>query len=186
MQSSWWTSERLNPKKNAHHGSATDHFTRQGQIITTCTKVNQLKGNLPSVNESVTPVHSVASGEKEQIMLPLSKKQLMLPSSDLFTCQGQIITTCTKIHQLKGNLPSVNESVTPGSQCSKWGKKQLMLPLSDHFTHQGLTITTCTQIHLFKGNLPAEYEQSAPFDSVASEEKEQIMLPLSDHFTHQG
>jgi len=31
-----------------------------------------LKGNLLPENESVPPVHSVASGEKEQIMLPLS------------------------------------------------------------------------------------------------------------------
>jgi len=57
--------------------SLSDHFTRQGQTITTCTQIRLFKGNLPPETESVTPVHSVA-GKKEQIMLPLSQ----------FTCQG--------------------------------------------------------------------------------------------------
>jgi len=41
-------------------------------------------------------VHSVASGEKEQLMLPLS---------DPFTRQGWINTTCTQISLFKCNLP---------------------------------------------------------------------------------
>jgi len=41
------------------------------------------------------PVHSEASGEKEQIMLPLT---------DHNTRQGLTISTCTQIRVFKGNL----------------------------------------------------------------------------------
>ena len=57
----------------------SDHFTRQGYTIATCTQTLLFKGNLPAEYERITPFHSVSSGEKEQIMLLLS---------DHFTRQG--------------------------------------------------------------------------------------------------
>ena len=42
-------------------------------------QIHLFKGNLPTEYERITPFHSVASGEKEEIMLPLS---------DHFTRQG--------------------------------------------------------------------------------------------------
>ena len=50
----------------------SDYFTRQGQSITTCTQICLFKSNLPPEYERIGPFHSVASGEKEEIMLPLS------------------------------------------------------------------------------------------------------------------
>ena len=44
-----------------------------------CTHICLFKGNLKTEYERITPFHSVAGGEKEQIMLPLS---------DHFTRQG--------------------------------------------------------------------------------------------------
>jgi len=57
----------------------SDHLTCQGETIITCTQIHLFKGNLLPKNESVAPVHSAASGETEQLMLPLS---------DHFTRQG--------------------------------------------------------------------------------------------------
>ena len=57
----------------------SDHFTRKGQTITMCAQIHLFKGNLPAEYKRTTPFYSVASGEKEQIMLPLSVH---------LTCQG--------------------------------------------------------------------------------------------------
>ena len=127
----------------------SDHLTRQGQTITTCTQIRLFKGNLHSENESVAQFHSVASGKKEKIMLPLS---------DNLTCQRQTIATCTQIRLFKGNLLPENESVAQFHSVASGEKEKIMLPLSDPFTCQGWTNTTCTQIRLFKCNLPPQYE----------------------------
>ena len=96
--------------------------------IDTCTQIHLFKGNVPAEYRWITPFHSVASGKKEQLMLPLA---------DHLTHQGWSITMWTQIRQFKGNLPAEYDWITQFHGAAIGEKEQIMLPLSDHFTHQG-------------------------------------------------
>ena len=95
--------------KGANHVTIIRSLHCQGQLITAFT---QCVGNLHAEYERITPFHSVASGEKEQIMSPLSLKHVYSKATYRLSMSESHHFT---VYQVE-----------------KGGK--IMLPLSNHFT----------------------------------------------------
>jgi len=91
-----------------------------------CIQIPPFKGNLHPEYERITPVHSVASGEK-QTMLPLSDHSSRV--------DYHYVHPNTSIQRQLTNFKY--EWITPFHSVASGEKEQIMLPLSDHFTRQG-------------------------------------------------